>query len=181
MLGLSLFSPLVLEILAPESYLSEAPIIPLVSLAYAFYAARIHFESPIYIARRTMSTVPVQVGAVVLSLALNALLVPWFGGLGAAGATLLTFMAFAGGYYALAQRTRRVDWPIGQTILFAAVCIAAYLLTTAAGLLVGPVAYYPVAVLAWTAIASYVVRDVLRERRASLLELEAAPMELTAG
>jgi O-antigen/teichoic acid export membrane protein len=181
-LGLSLFAPLAIRILANPNYLSAVPVIPVLSLGYAMYAARVHFESPIHIARRTWSTVPVQVAAVVVCLLLNGLLIPPFGMLGAAWATVLTFATFAAGYYYVAQRIRPIAWPLREVALFGAVCVAGYLLVQLLGAWLGPPGYYTSATLVWLAAAAYVARDAITALRpGNAEEVAGTPVEATTA
>jgi O-antigen/teichoic acid export membrane protein len=94
-------------------YLSGTGIIPVVLLAYVFQGFATNFIAGIYIREKT-GRLPVVTGlGALVNVAANLLLIPRFGILGAAYATLAAYMAMAGALFFFSQRTYPIayDWP----------------------------------------------------------------------
>ncbi|HKS27276.1 MAG TPA: flippase [Pyrinomonadaceae bacterium] len=103
-IGLSLFSPEVLYLLATPSYYGAARVVPLVTLAYLFYEANYLIAFGLDLTGKT-SYYGLIVGiAAVLNLLLNFSLIPPFGMMGAAWATALSYMSLMVLAYVIVRR-----------------------------------------------------------------------------
>jgi O-antigen/teichoic acid export membrane protein len=103
-IGLSLFSPEVLYLLAPPSYHGAARVVPLITLAYLFYEANYLIAFGLDLTGKT-SYYGLIVGiAAVLNLLLNFSLIPPFGMMGAAVATALSYMSLMVVAYLIVRR-----------------------------------------------------------------------------
>jgi O-antigen/teichoic acid export membrane protein len=94
------------------------------SLFYGFYLVA---SAGIWKAERTTLSMFIMLGAALLNLGLNALLVPSLGGLGAAVATALSFLAWIIAALAISERL----WPVGFPLPVLAGQIALGVVTTA--------------------------------------------------
>ncbi len=96
LLMVSLFARPIISTLAPGEYLPAADILPIVCLAYLFFSSHSHFNVPALIAGKTVALLPSYALAACLNVGANLLLIPVFGAVGAAWATVATFVVFAG-------------------------------------------------------------------------------------
>lgn len=95
MLGFSFFSKQLLELMVPLEYLPATEIIPIICLAYIFFSLHEHFKVPVMLQKKTSDLLlSVSVASVVNILA-NIFLIPIFGVIGAAWASVVTFMTFS--------------------------------------------------------------------------------------
>ncbi|MEX1139042.1 MAG: oligosaccharide flippase family protein [Bacteroidota bacterium] len=91
-------------------YWSGAVIIPIVLLAYVFNGAYVNFLVGIYLKKKT-SILPVVFGlSALVNIAANLLLIPEIGIMGAAYATLLSYVVLAVGIYIPSQRYYRIEY-----------------------------------------------------------------------
>lgn len=91
-------------------YWSGALIIPVILLAYVFNGAYVNFLVGIYLEKKT-SILPVVFGAgALVNVGANLLLIPEFGIMGAAYATLLSYVVLAVGIYIPSQRYYRIEY-----------------------------------------------------------------------
>jgi len=159
-LGLGLIARDLIALLSPGvTYLRADPMVFLLALGFVTYGLYIVFANVLYAATATRVVAATLVLAVVVNMALNVALVPAFGGVGAAVATLVAYAVMAGttaiaaarrspitypwsalvicvglavGLWAVAQVS--VDWPVVGRIAFRAGLVAPYpLLVFAAG------------------------------------------------
>ena len=112
-LGVSLFCLELLMLIGKEEYWKAAEWIPLLVLADVILYANYFFEGPLFVYRRTTLKFLNALAATVAVLCLFALLVPRYGGLGAATATILGNTILAAGSLFLTRKIRRIDyaWP----------------------------------------------------------------------
>lgn len=111
-LGLSLFAPEILRLIATESYQGASEVIPLLLFASLLSAAHPVFLTGVNLARRFgFYLLFTGVGAGV-NVGLNWLLIPTMGAMGAALAKVAGYAAVAGVTYAVAQRLHPIpyDW-----------------------------------------------------------------------
>lgn len=92
-LGLSLFSREILSLLVAPSYSRAASIIPPVVLAYLFFEINYFIAFGLDLSGKTKYYPLIIITAAVLNLSLNLILIPPFGMMGAAMATLLSYSA----------------------------------------------------------------------------------------
>lgn len=112
--------------LLKEPYLVGLPIIPVVLLAYVFQGMYTNFIAGIYIKERNKSLPFITGLGAVVNIVVNVLLIPRYGMLGAAIATLLAYVVMAIAIYRVAQKAYFVayEWP--RVRLVAAVIALAY-------------------------------------------------------
>jgi O-antigen/teichoic acid export membrane protein len=111
-LGVSFFAqeivsfpiPFVNKTIIPSNYWIGLNIIPLALLAYVFQGWYYNFSAGIYIEKKTRYLVHCTVIAGAISVALNLLLVPRWGMMGAAVAIAVAFSAMAAALYLITRR-----------------------------------------------------------------------------
>ncbi|UCH33332.1 MAG: polysaccharide biosynthesis C-terminal domain-containing protein, partial [Armatimonadota bacterium] len=113
-LGVSVLIKDALKIIATPQFLAAHRVVPIVMVGLLFLAAANFFETGIHLARRTVFRALAVGSAAGLTLLLNWLLVPRFGMMGAAWATLLSFAALAAVSYILGQRLYRITYEVSR-------------------------------------------------------------------
>lgn len=83
----------IIDLVAPDAYGAAAAIVPVVAVAHCFQGLYFMSVTPLFYAKKTQVVPAVTVASAALSLLLLFVLVPRFGILGAAYATLLAFLA----------------------------------------------------------------------------------------
>jgi O-antigen/teichoic acid export membrane protein len=116
-----------LVILASEKYRGGATIIPFVMTGMALHAVVVIIGAGLYIDKRSKTVLVLIVGAAVLNVALNLLLLPRLGLLGAALANLLSFAFLLLGCAIAGRGTLPVPVPIGQLLKTSTFGVAMYL------------------------------------------------------
>jgi O-antigen/teichoic acid export membrane protein len=102
------------------------PIVPIILLAYLFNGMYINFMAGIQIEKKTQY-IPVVTGAGALAnVAANFLLIPKFGYLGAAWATLVSYLLMAAGNFVLSQRFYRVQYEFRKLALIGVVLLVSF-------------------------------------------------------
>lgn len=124
MLVLVLLAPLVVRILAPESFESAARAVPGVALGWLFWAAATVLASEFAVMRRTRVIAGATLVAAAVNLALNLALVPQYGFVAAAWTTAASFAALAALYLVLERRTARPPYRYGRLALIGAITAA---------------------------------------------------------
>jgi O-antigen/teichoic acid export membrane protein len=112
-LGLCLFEQEAMAVLAGPAYARATEVIPIVLVACFFQAASSLMDAAFYVRHRTGLKLGITLTATVLMLLLYTLLIPRFGGRGAAWATLLGFAFLAAHTWRTTQRVFpvRYEWP----------------------------------------------------------------------
>ena len=111
--GLSLVGTIVLDLFFPVIYHSAAPIIPIIALSNVFFGVYYMFMVGANIKRKTWLTAVFTTIAAVVNVALNLFLIPAYGAMGAAVATLLAYIVLALSAYIVNQRIYPVPFEIG--------------------------------------------------------------------
>jgi len=106
MLGVSLVAKDLFALMVAPEYIEGAALIPIVCLAYLLFSLHSHFQVPVLLAKRTVTLLPVVSVAVLTNLAANFLLIPSFGSVGAAWASVITFATYS---FVGLWRYRRID------------------------------------------------------------------------
>lgn len=109
-LGLSLFGSFIVKLLAERSYWGASRLIPIVGLAYVFYAWSVVMDASFYVTKRTVFKIYDITLAGCVALALYWLLIPRYGMMGAAWATVGGFASFLGFKAIFAQRIFRIEY-----------------------------------------------------------------------
>lgn len=122
--GTAVLGPLVLALLAPPSFSSAAPVISLVVAAYLFLMLSAYYETAMGLAfRQWLSTVAVAL-AFTVNLALNVLLIPPYGILGAAIATMVGFLVQLAFSVTVITRMKVLRTPISGPVRIAVAAAA---------------------------------------------------------
>lgn len=95
------------------SFWQSAEVVPLIMLAYLFYALYLVFEAALYLQQKSGLIALVTLAGVVLNIASNLLLIPALGPLGAAWSRAIAYGAMAAGLCWLAQHHYPIpyEWP----------------------------------------------------------------------
>lgn len=93
-----------------KAYWSGLPIVPVVLMAYLFYGMYIIFSAGLYIKEKS-GWVPFVSGfAAIVNIGANFLLIPFWGIMGAALATLLSYFVMAAGIYIVSQSMYKINY-----------------------------------------------------------------------
>jgi len=130
-LVLSVYAREIVVVMTTPRYYEAAAVVPLVTLAYVFYGVRMITNTGLMTRNRTSAVTPLVLAATALNLALNVLLIPRFGILGAASATALSYGALMALSLAANQAVWRIDYEPGRLARIVAVCAALYLASLA--------------------------------------------------
>lgn len=125
--GLSLLATLFLQQLFPPAYHDAGPIIALITASIVFYGVYFLFMIGANVLRKTWLTAVFTTSAAMLNVGCNLLLIPRFGGIGAAASTLLAYIVLAGLAYAVNQRIYPLPFQITTWLLMGAVGAALYI------------------------------------------------------
>lgn len=106
LLGISIFANTILEIMTTSEYMPAAELIPPICLAYLLYSLHEHFKVPVLLAKRTVALLPVSGLAVCANIGLNMLMIPILGTVGAAWASVGTFVVYS---FVGLYRFRKID------------------------------------------------------------------------
>jgi len=127
-LALSIFIKDILSVIASPEYASAYRIVPIVALAYVFNGWAQYFRLGMLLTRRTKVIATIMTGTGILTLALYVVLIKSHGAVGAALATLLSFLFMMVWTFLESQRLVRVPYDlrrIGLVIGLAGLCYAA--------------------------------------------------------
>jgi O-antigen/teichoic acid export membrane protein len=127
MLGTSLFIEAALSFIAPAEYAPAAGIVPVVCLAYLFFSLHEHFKVPALLANRTTALLPVAGLCAAANVFFNILLIPRFGGLGAAWASVFTFTVFSVAGLLQYRQIDRYDYPFRSCMLITVGMVVTFL------------------------------------------------------
>lgn len=125
--GGSLVGRILLDRLFPLTYHSVANIIPVVALSVTFYAAYYVFITGATVTRKTWLAPIFTTTAALVNVALNLILIPSLGAMGAAVSTLLAFVVYAAMAYVVNQRIYPVPFEIGMFLIALLVGAALYI------------------------------------------------------
>ncbi len=133
-LALALFSRELIVLMTPRSpvFREAAPVIPVVVLAYLLHGFFLLTSIGIGVSKAARYYPVVTLLAASTNIAANFLLIPRFGMLGAAWATVLSYAAMAAAGYAFSQRLWPVPWEWRGLISYSALAALLYLASTAA-------------------------------------------------
>jgi O-antigen/teichoic acid export membrane protein len=125
--GGSLLGTILLNLLFPLTYHSVANIIPVVALSVIFYAVYYIFMTGASVTRKTWLAPIFTTIAALVNVALNLILIPSLGAMGAALSTLLAFVVYAAMAYIVNQRIYPVRYEIGMFIIALSIGAALYI------------------------------------------------------
>ncbi len=115
-LATCLFQDEVVAVLGGATYAAAAPIVAPVVLAGLFQTAAVLMDSGFYVRRRTEKKMVITLAATVVILILYVVLIPRYGAMGAALATVGGFAFLAFGTWRLSQRIFPVEYEWGRLI-----------------------------------------------------------------
>lgn len=141
--------------LIPKTYWIALPVLPLALLAYVAQGWYYTFSAGAYLKERTRYFIYCAVTGSAVSIALNSVLVPQFGMLGAVGSTCISFIGMALMLFALVQRVYPVPYEWGRVLTL--VVLAAGLFATWALVPAAQIWWTEVAILAGFAIVGLVL------------------------
>ncbi len=95
---------IVLDLLFPTSYHSATPIIPIIALSIVFYGVYTVFTVGTGVKRKTWYIAIAMTAAALLNVAINIVLIPRYGSIGAALATLIAYVFLTVIMYVVNQR-----------------------------------------------------------------------------
>ena len=155
--SLSLFARELIELVAPR-YDRAHTVVGLLSLSILIYGVYPVVSTGLSIARRTTFLGVISVSAAAVNVALNLVLIPAWGMVGAAVSTVGAFAVLTVGTAIAAQRIDPVDYPIGRlaVVLVSAVAAGAAAFVST-GSEIDDVAIKLGCLLAFTAVAGVVV------------------------
>ena len=180
-LALSLFIDEVLMIVSPAEYQAAANLVPFIAGAYVLGALNQLSMGPLYAEGRTGAVAVATLSAAGANVLLNLALIPLFGAIGAAVATVLAFFTLAGVTQWLATRWSSMRWDYRRAAMPMAVGLALIVFGRSVEfdhLLWGIafklllLALYPLLLLATRAVPTAdlaELRDRLRRRHATVL------------
>lgn len=111
MLAASLCAVPILPLLTPGDFGNAADLIPVVLLAFVFFAMHSQFNVPALLAKRTVALIPASVAGIIVNVLANLILIPAHGASGAAWASVLTYGTFSFVGLAFYRRIDRYPYP----------------------------------------------------------------------
>jgi O-antigen/teichoic acid export membrane protein len=115
--AMSLAATFILDWLFPLTYRSAAPIIPIIATSIAFYGVYYVFMVGANVRRKTWLAAVFTTVAALCNFALNLVLIPLYGAMGAAVSTLIAYIALSLAAYIVNQRIYFIPFEIGRFTL----------------------------------------------------------------
>lgn len=128
-LGLALFQDEVVRLLGGSAYIQASAVVTPVLLAYLAQSAASLMDAGLYVRRRTGLKLAVTLAATAVMLALYAVLIPRYGSMGAALATLAGFTFLAVCTWAVTQRVFPVHYEWWRLLALLALAAGLWLLS----------------------------------------------------
>lgn len=113
-LAISLYIEDLMRVLVAPDYWEAAKVVPLVLLSYIFYGVYINFMVGVYIEKRTKYIPYITGSAAGVNIAFNLLLIPRWGMMGAALATLISYLTMALSLLLVTRRFYVIDYEYGR-------------------------------------------------------------------
>ncbi len=129
-LGVSLFSPFALRLLTTPAYWDAYKVVPVVGAAYIFYSWTVIMDASFYITKKTAYKSIILALSCAVILPLYGVLIPKFGTMGAAWATLFGFAGFAAISAFYGQRVYRIEYEWSRIAGMFALATGLYLVGT---------------------------------------------------
>ncbi|MBI4167044.1 MAG: oligosaccharide flippase family protein [Acidobacteria bacterium] len=129
-LAIALLAKDALRILSPTSYWGASQIVPIIAFCYVLDNVRSMILSGVLVQRMTHSLIPIAVAAALINVTLNFLLIPHFLAMGAAVATLLSYLAYLAMTHSVAQRAFFIRYEYGRNLAVVASAGLVYLAGT---------------------------------------------------
>lgn len=125
-LWLSAISRDVIAVMADRSYWDAYRVVPVVMLGLCAWGASNVFETGILLSKKTYFRTVGHLSAAAVVMAAYLLLIPQYGAMGAAWATVAGFAAMAAGTYAFSQRLYRVPYDLRRATLLVVAAAGLY-------------------------------------------------------
>lgn len=129
-LGVSLLIKDVVKVVATPRFLPAHAVVPVVMLGLLCLASAQFFETGVHLMKRTVYRAIALVSAAACNILLNLVLIPRYGMMGAAFATLLSFAFLAALAYLFGQRLYRIPYEFGRVARIGVTAIAVYWVST---------------------------------------------------
>ncbi len=124
---LSFFTPEIFKIAVAKQYWEAQTIVPIIAFSYIFFGLEEIFTAGFYIKSRTGLLIPIALTPLIINIALNLYLIPRFGIMGAAIATLFSYFLFALFSYIIGDKIFPVNYNL--KILTSDLCLGIILLS----------------------------------------------------
>ena len=121
--GLSLFSREVLMVFTTPQYYGAHIVVPFLALYLAFYHIGLRMGFGIHLAKKTLHFTWISIVTAAVNIGLNFLLVPPYGMIGAATATLACSVVWCGLLVSMSQKYYHVDYDLGSFFKILAVAL----------------------------------------------------------
>ena len=128
-LGLSVSAPELLRVMATPAYYGAAAVIPIVGLALALDGLTFMVNIGVLFTKKTILRTVSIVSAATVNIALNFILIPRYGMMGAAWATLIGFCVQLGLTLTLSLREYSIPYRYGRLASVVGIAIALYLVS----------------------------------------------------
>ncbi len=109
--------------LIERHFLPGLVVVPIILLAYLFYGIYVNLQAGLYIAEKTKYFPVVTIAGALVNVAVNLLLIPRLGIVGAALATLASYLVMAAGLFYFAQKFYPIAYEYGKLAKILAVVI----------------------------------------------------------
>ncbi len=130
-LGMALFAKGVILIFSPnnQQYWQAASYVPYLAFIKVFAGLRFMFAMSMHITKRTRIIPFIVIGAALLNIGLNILMIPGLGIYGAILASFISYVLMDVVYYVFAQKFFKVKYEFGRLALLVIVGVGVYLLS----------------------------------------------------
>ena len=128
--GLTAIADDLIRLLASEKYLSGSVVVPYVMLGFAIYGSSVIIAAGIYIYKQSINLMVFVIGTVVLNIALNFALIPFFKLEGAAMATLISFSALTAMMYIYSVKYLYIKIPAKKISIYCVASMIMYFVIT---------------------------------------------------
>ncbi len=102
--------------LIAEPFWSGLSIVPIILLSYVFHGMYVNFNAGIYIEEKTKYLPYVTLIGAIINVVSNIVLIPYFSLMGAAFATLFSYLSMCISLYFVSQKFYKVDYEIGKIL-----------------------------------------------------------------
>lgn len=109
-----------------REYWDSTAVVPVIMVAYIFYAAYLNFLIGIYLEKKTKYLPYITIAGMIGNVATNYALIPTLGLMGAAWARLVAYVIMAVALYIVGQRLYYVKYEWGKLLRLAALVIVAF-------------------------------------------------------
>jgi len=126
-LGLCVLIHDIIRIIADPGYLSSSRYVPLIALAYVCYGVYVYVQFGILYRKKTRYLALNTLAMALLNVALNVILIPLYGVMGSAIATLAAIFLMMGVAFFMSQRLYRIPYEYGRMLKMLVLAIVVYL------------------------------------------------------